>query len=251
MAIRDDVRLLGALRRAARSLTDHRRPDPHDAVQQIVTAAVETVDPAAGGGISRTDEGTVRSAYATSDDVHALDQLQSALHQGPCITAADRPPPSGVVLARDLAGPDQERWPEFAPRASALGYRSLLSLQLSSVPGRHSALNLYGREPDAFDEEAQTTASLFSFQAGILLHGVTDAENLRRALATRDVIGQAKGVLTERFRLGDDDAFQMLVEASQTTNTKLVDVARWLLDDARRTVTGPVSTPSMPPVRIR
>jgi hypothetical protein len=249
MAVRDDARLLGALRIAARSLTDTRRPDLDGAIQRIVTAAVDTVAPAVGGSISRTDREMVRSAYATSEDVLALDELQARLHQGPCISAMERSSSSAVVLARDLSGPDQDRWPAFAPRAARLGYRSLMSLQLSGAPGRHSALNLYARRPDAFDEEALTTAGLFSFQAGILLHGVSGAENLRRALPTRDVIGQAKGVLTERFRLGDNDAFQMLVEASQSTNTKLVVVARWLLDDARRTVTGPVSAPPPTPTK--
>lgn len=119
----------------------------------------------------------------------------------------------------------------------------MMSLSLSIAPNQNSALNLYAREREAFDDEAETTGNLFSLQAAILLFGVNDAEHLRRALESRDLIGQAEGVLTERFHLGDDDSFQMLVEASQTTNTKLVDLARWLLDDARRTRRGPISTP--------
>lgn len=240
---RDDARLVNALRNAARSFTTAGRIDLDKAIAQLVSSAVDSVTPAAGAGISRTAEGTVHSAYGTDEQVQRLDRLQSELQQGPCITAADRPPQNGFVYAPDLSGADHDRWPSFASQAAVLGYRSLLSLQLSNEPGHHSALNFYAREPDAFDEEARATASLFAFQAAVLLHGVEDAENLRRSLETRDLIGQAKGVLTERFHISDEGAFQVLVEASQTTDIRLVDVARWTLDDARRATCGPSSSP--------
>lgn len=241
MPISNTVSLLGALRVAARSMTNGPPSDPETTIRKIVRSAVDTVAPAVGAGISRTAEGTVHSAYGTSEDVRRLDQLQSELQQGPCITAADRPPASGMVYAGNLGGSDHDRWPLFASQAAGMGYHSMLSLHLSGAKGHNSALNLYALERDAFDEEAQTTASLFRLQAAVLLHGVKDTANLRRALETRDLIGQAKGVLTERFHLGDDDAFQMLVEVSQTTNTRLVDVARGVLADARRPRRGPMS----------
>lgn len=235
MAAHDDAGLVAALRTSAHQLTESPRPSLDDAIAQIVVSAVDTIAPAAGAGIARTGPGTVPSAYATSDDVRTLDQLQVRLHQGPCVTAADHPPDRGFVHARDLAGRDRDLWPSFAPQAVVLGYRSLLSLPLSHAAGHSSALNFYAREPHAFDEEAVVTASLFSLQAETLLYGVRSAESMRRALNTRDLIGQAKGVLIERFHLTDDDAFQLLVEASQSTNRKLVDVARWLLSEAQQT----------------
>lgn len=122
-----------------------------------------------------------------------------------------------------------------------LGYRSLLSLPLSRAAGYSSALNLYARAPGAFDEEAIVTASLFSLQAATLLYGVWKAESARRALDTRDLIGQAKGVLIERFHLTDDGAFQLLVEASQGSNLKLVEVARWLVSEAQQSRAGHAS----------
>ncbi len=139
-----------------------------------------------------------------------------------------------------------ERWPSFASQAASLGYRSLVSLQLSNVPGHGSALTLYAHEPDAFDEEARATAAQFGFQAAMLLHGRGEAENLRRALETRDLMGQATGVLMERFRIEDGEAFRMLVSASQATGIKLVEVARWVLTDAGRAAGGPISGPRPP-----
>lgn len=177
----------------------------------------------------------MHSAYATDEDVQRLDHLQSELQQGPRITASERAPESGIVLAHDLrAGPDRDRWPSFAPQATALGFRSLMSLQLSSTQGHRSALNLYGTGPHAFDETAQVTASLFSVQAAVLLHGAQDANPGGAAVAACDVIGKAEGVLIERFVLSDDEAFRMLMSASRDTDIKLVDVARWVLDDAQR-----------------
>lgn len=233
--------MLGALQGAARSLTSLERLDSDTAIQQIVDSAVETVAPASGGGVTRTDDGAVHAAYGTSEDVRGLDELQARLRQGPCVSAADHPAENGQIYARDLGGSDRDVWPAFAPQATALGYRSMLSTQLSGASGQHSALNLYAREPDAFDDEARTLAGLFSLQVAALLYGAGDVEHARRPMESRDLIGRATGVLTERFRLSDREAFGMLVTVSRTTDTTLVEVARWLLDDARRPTRGPLS----------
>lgn len=227
--------LLAALRRAAEDVIGDRDGGARDldaVLGRLVHSAVNAVSGADGSGISRTEHGTVRSSHATSEDIVALDQLQSRLGQGPCITAADDPPAGGIVLAADLDGDDARRWPAFAPAAVEAGYRCLLSVQLSVDDGRRSALNLYARAPGAYDESAQFTAGLFALQAAILLHGVEHAAHLGQALHTRDVIGQAKGILMERFTVDDNEAFQMLVNASQDTNVKLSDVARWLTGEA-------------------
>ena len=77
--------------------------------------------------------------------------------------------------------------------------------------GGRAALNLYAHEPDVFDDDAQLTAGLFGVQAAMLLYGSEQAAHLDRALATRDLIGQAKGILMERFSVGDEEAFRRWV----------------------------------------
>lgn len=225
-----DDRLVTSLRRAARELLA--RPsiaDLEQALGEIVAAAVDTVPGADAGGITMTEHGHITSRSPTSEAIRKLDQIQAELHQGPCISAAEQPPVDGVVLARNLATEaDASRWPRFAPYAVEAGYHSIMSTQLSANGGYRAALNLYSREPDAFDDSARTLAGLFGLQAAILLYGVRHAAELTLALNTRDVIGQAKGILQERFDVDDDQAFQMLVRSSQDTNVKLVDVARWL-----------------------
>jgi hypothetical protein len=228
--------LVVALRGAARDLVARRSiSDLEQTLGYIVAAAVDTVPGADAGGISMTENGHITSRCPTNEDVHKLDELQALLHEGPCITAVEQPPEDGVILARDLAeAPDADRWPHFAPQAVEHGYRSLMSTQLSTNGGTRAALNLYSHTPGAFDDSARTIAGLFGVQAGLLLYGVDHAAQMSRALDTRDVIGQAKGILMERFGVEGDQAFQMLVRSSQDTNIKLADVARWLTTSAGR-----------------
>ena len=222
--------LVVALRSAARDMLA--RPSILDLEQtlgRIVSAAVDTVPGVDAGGISLTEHGEITSRSPTDDDVRKLDEIQAELHEGPCISAAVEPPEDGVVLARDLSEqPDSDRWPRFAPRAVEHGFRSMLSTELSVDGGIRAALNLYSRTPGTFDESARTLAGLFGVQSAMLLYGVDQRAHLSQALDTRDVIGQAKGILMERFDVDDDQAFQMLVRSSQDTNMKLTAVARWL-----------------------
>jgi len=106
----------------------------------------------------------------------------------------------------------------------------LMSTHLSTDGCTRAALNLYSHAANTFDESARTTAGLFGLQAALLLYGVNHARQLGNALASRDLIGQAKGILMERFRVNGEQAFRMLVSSSQDTNIKLVEVARWLTE---------------------
>lgn len=230
--------LVVALRTAARDLAQRRSiRDLEQTLEQIVASAVATIPRVDAGSISMTEHGRITTRHPTTEAIAKLDETQSELHQGPCITALEDPPPSGTVVADDLAGDDAQRWPEFAPRAAEAGYRALMSTQLSVDGGIRGALNLYSAEPHAFGEEAQTLAGLFGIQASILLYGADTAAQLQRAVDSRDLIGQAKGILRERFKVDDEGAFQMLVKSSQETNMKLTAVAQWLTDD-----TGPNRT---------
>jgi hypothetical protein len=224
-----DVLVL-ALRRAARDLVSERSiSDLEHALSQIVATAVDTVPGVDAGGISMTENGHITSRSPTNDDVRKLDDTQARLHQGPCISAIESPPDDGVVLAQDLTRPpDTDRWPHFAPQAVAHGYQSILSTQLSPDGGTRAALNLYSRTANTFDESARITAGLFGLQAALLLYGANHARHLGQALESRDLIGQAKGILMERFHVTGEQAFRMLASSSQHTNIKLVEVARWL-----------------------
>ncbi|MEJ2870630.1 GAF and ANTAR domain-containing protein [Actinomycetospora sp. OC33-EN08] len=226
--------LVLTLRNTARVLLEQRSIRDHDTVvRDVVASAVRMVPAATAGGLTRTERGQVSSSHATNETVGALDQLQTQLGEGPCIDAAENPPPDGVMLADDLDVAEGDRWPSFAPQAVKAGVRSMLSSSiLTGRDGHHSALNLYADEPQAFDEDAQRLAGLFANQVAMLLYGADTARDLGAAVTSRDTIGQAKGLLMERFGLTAEEAFRMLVSASQDTNIKLVDVAAWTVHEA-------------------
>jgi ANTAR domain len=127
-----------------------------------------------------------------------------------------------------------ERWPRWAPAAAARGVESLISFQLFANKGSAGALNMYAGTANVFDDDTAEIGALFASQAALVLHGAQRMAGLNIALLSRDVIGQAKGILMERFDVGPDQAFAMLVESSQQTNMKLVDIATWLVEEKEK-----------------
>ncbi|NMO93090.1 GAF and ANTAR domain-containing protein [Actinomycetospora sp. TBRC 11914] len=228
----NDERLVIALRTAVNDLTGHRSiRDLEQVLGQVVASAVETIPAVDAGSISMIEQGHVETRHPTSDLIGRLDDTQSELGEGPCLSAIEDPPESGLVVAQDLGGDDAHRWPKFSAAAVEMGFRGLMSTQLTTEGGMRGALNLYAREPHAFDEHSRTLAGLFGVQAALLLYGASQARHLQRAVDSRDLIGRAKGILAERFGVDDDTAFQMLVKSSQDTNMKLTAVAQWLTEN--------------------
>jgi ANTAR domain/GAF domain len=221
--------LVIALRRASRALVERRSiRDLEETLGLIVSSAVDTIPGVDAGSISITEHGRIETRHPTNEAIRKLDDRQSELREGPCIQAIEDPPETGIVVADDFAGADAQRWPRFAECAIEAGFRALMSTQLSGERGARGALNLYSHAPGAFDEHARTLAGLFSSQAALLLYGSHQAIHLQRAVDSRDLIGQAKGILMERHKIDDEAAFQMLVRSSQETNLKLTKVACWL-----------------------
>ncbi len=158
-----------------------------------------------------------------------LDETQYDRDYGPCLHAARTGELTEIVDTRT-----DSRWPEYMPRAAEHGNLSSLSVPLAIDEDEQvsGALNIYAREPHAFDEDSRAAATGFAPYAAVAagnLHAFRTArdiaDNLRVALESRAVIDQAKGILMERFRLTPDAAFQALTRVSMETNTKLRDVA--------------------------
>jgi hypothetical protein len=244
MSIGRDDQVLVALRNAARDLAQRRSiRDLEETLRQIVASAVDSIPGVDAGSISITEHGRIETRHPTSAAIGKLDNTQSELREGPCITAIEDPPPNGLVVAEDFAGADAERWPRFASCVVEAGYRALMSTQLATGAGLRAALNLYSATPDAYDDYARNMAGLFGVQASLLLYGAETAAHLQRAVDSRDLIGQPKGILMERFKVDDEDAFRMLVKSSQDTNLKLTAVAGWLTREVRSSASTATSTP--------
>jgi transcriptional regulator with GAF, ATPase, and Fis domain len=204
-----------------------RQPDREATLQAIVRGVVNTVPGAAWAGVSLVRGQQVTPEVPTDEVVRLLDEHQSELNEGPCLSALRN---HHTVKVPDLAAPEQD-WPRFAAEAVRLGVRCLLSFRLFVQRETLGALNLYSPQPDAFDEDSFVIGHLFAQHAAIALAGATQEMRLGQALRSRDVIGQAKGILMLRHGLTEQQAFGRLVQASQHTNVKLVEVARWLIAD--------------------
>ena len=148
-----------------------------------------------------------------------------------------------TFYADDLSYDD--RWPRFGPQASATGIRSLLALPLIAG-GIIGALNLYARYPQAFGVIDRARGQLLAALAALAFTSAQTHQeeerrtaNLHAALATREIIGQAQGILIERERITGDQAFDLLRRASQHLNLKLREVAQTLVDTGERPDAGP------------
>ncbi|HSN37264.1 MAG TPA: GAF and ANTAR domain-containing protein [Arthrobacter sp.] len=190
----------------------------------IVHAALELVPHAADASVSLvTGNRTIDSRAASSDLPRRVDALQSETGQGPCLDASYE---KRVVSVPDLS--TDERWPDFSRAAFELGARSMLSFQLF-VDGEHlGALNLFGNDVGAFDAESERIGALVAAHAAVAVAGSQQVSQLTQALDTRDLIGQAKGILMERFKITPQQAFLLLSRASSELNIKLRDVAEQL-----------------------
>lgn len=203
----------------ARSLQDERSLE--ETLSGIVHAAVGTVPGARHASISgvrRRRE--VRTLAATDELSRAVDRVQYATGQGPCLDALYEQETVRVSILSE-----EDRWPEFRRRVAELSVGSMLAVQLFVRGDELGALNLLSQDVDAFGDESEHVALLFASHAAVAMSGAQQQDNLRRALQTRELIGQARGILMERFKITGDQAFGLLVRASQGTNRKLQEVA--------------------------
>jgi hypothetical protein len=206
---------------------------------RVAHAAVDMVDGAEVVSVTlRLGDGTFTTPAHTDSLATRVDEAQYEVGEGPCVTATATPG-FGVAHHPDLqdASAVGDRWPRWAPKAVELGVRCVLSTGIypADDPPRQATVNYYSSVPYALDHADRDTAMLLASFAGVVLHhsaARTAAElevaNLRKAIAARDVIGQAKGILMERRGYSADQAFETLRHASRTLNIKLRDVAATL-----------------------
>jgi GAF domain-containing protein len=187
------------------------------------------------------DGGTLSTPVFNGALADRVDALQYTNHEGPCLEAA-RAVEWTAILVSDLQ--DEEQWPRFASQGAAAGARSVLSVSLFAGPTlgaegvQHAvgSLNLYASSPHAFGGSERDTALLLALYAGLALaatEAISDAgerlDQLKEAMATRNVIGQAQGILMERHKFTAGQAFDRLRTSSMNLNRKLRDVAKELI----------------------
>ncbi|MBR8743758.1 GAF and ANTAR domain-containing protein [Nocardiopsis sp. MG754419] len=209
----------GAFARFARDLLEQ---DTVDATLDEITAlAVSEIEGCEYAGVSLLYQGGELTTPSSTDPiVEEADRLQHTTGQGPGIEAISA---RTVCVVSDLAR--ETRWPAFTEGATRLGLAGMMSLQLFTHQRVLGSLNLYSTETGAFDQDSTEVGEILAAHAAVALAAAQKSADLHQAIRTRERIGEATGILMERYRLTNTQAFSLLVKASQKLNTKLRDIA--------------------------
>ncbi len=170
--------------------------------------------------------GRLMTIVSNHEVVRRLDDLQYALGEGPCVTAVTE---DRTVVVENVR--HEQRWPAFMREAVPLGLRAQLGIRLFKDESGVGALNMYSLTHDHLDPHLGHLAELFAGHAAHALRHARLSEQLETALKTRSLIGQAIGILMERYDIDEPRAFDYLVRTSTTSNIKLRNVARSVVDE--------------------
>lgn len=206
----------------------HDAPSVEETVDAVVQFALQALN-CTYAGIAFATRGARPEVAAVTDPVVAeVFELQIGTQRGPLVESMQGHTP---ILIRDTGTDD--RWPVWAEAVSALGVRSVLDVPL--VTGSESrravgVLGLYSPDPDAFGPDDEAVAHILARHASVALASARHEESLALAIDARKLVGQAMGILMERYDMDADRSFAVLKRYSQDTNTKLRDVAQQLID---------------------
>jgi len=204
--------------------------NPSDTMERSLALVGQLVPGAQEAGFSMLHRGrAVDTPAATSDLVVRIDQLQYESQQGPCLDAIWE---SEVVRSPDIGSDD--RWPTWGPRVvDDTGMRSVLCFRLFTHGDRLGALNLYSRQSDAFDEADVEHGLAMAAHSAIAVSAALEVEHLKVGMDRRTVIGQAQGILMERFDMDSEHAFALLTRLSSHSNRKLREIALEIVETRR------------------
>lgn len=197
-----------------------------EVLTHVTSAAVELIPGADLAGVLLIGKAIEHETLAPTDDLmYALDNLQEKYGEGPCVQAA-----TDELIVRTDDFETETAWPNYSPEVLKLGIRSAVSFKLYTSQATAGALNLFSHKPGVFTGEDEAIGSVLAAHAAAAILASRHGEQLQSALTSRDIIGQAKGIIMERFNVDAVRAFEMLRELSQTGNVKLVDIAQRVID---------------------
>lgn len=202
----------------------HQQPDTDHTVQAVAEYALHAVGADYAGVMLVHGRDRVEVAAATDPKVDKADQLQLVLDEGPCLSSIEAG--ETFVIADTTT---EQRWPHWCRQVSELGILSTLSIRLATDRSRVGTLNLYAGTTNRFcDADDILVGQVLARHAAIALDTSRQIDSLQQAIDGHTVIGQAQGILMERYELNADQAFAVLRRYSQSHNTKLAEVARQL-----------------------
>ena len=218
-----------------------------DTVARVARLACQA-GPADSAGVTVQGHGRARLVASTDDLAGRLDQLQVRLDEGPSLHAHRHQQPCRIA---DTTA--ETRWPRFAAEAHSSGVGSTLSLPIESRGQAAGTLNLYAAATDAFGDDVVDHMALFARQAGVVLVNAQTYwearalnDNLQQAMASRATIDHAIGILMAGGAPTPEDAFQILVRASQRENRKLRAIAAGIVARASQRCAHPTQARTSP-----
>jgi GAF domain-containing protein len=199
-----------------------------ETLERICTLAVELVEGCEAAGIMVLRDGKVETLAASDDVVRASDRMQGEFREGPCFDATRNK--HEVYRISDFTA-TPARWPRYTPEARKLGVGSLMGFLLYTQDHDNlGALDLYSSRPNAFGESHEQVGWLLASHAAVAWASARHAAHLHTAIDTRQVIGEATGIMMATLGLSGDEAFARLVRYSQNTNVKVRELAQTISD---------------------
>jgi GAF domain-containing protein len=213
---------------AEMALEVHEEQTVSDTVERVLDFARSAIDCSHAAVVFVHAKRRIETVASTDPVVTCLDATQMELGEGPDLSI-QRDKHSVVVDDTH----HEKRWPSWASAAAQVGLRSMIGVRLYTSQRTMGSLNLFDSRPHHFSQADVQVAHVLARHAAIALAHVHESDHLWRAIDARKLIGQAQGILMERYDLDDRRAFAVLRRYSQHNNIKLHDVARMVVDTRR------------------
>ena len=205
-------------------------------MQQLAELAVHALDGGEDCSISLATLGgpDLKTVAAAGKFGNKIDALQRETGEGPCLSSIEEHAVFHIPNMRD-----DDTWPKFSKAASEIGVRSMVCYVLRLSENSTGAMNMIATKEDAFSPEDVDTGTIFAAQAAVAMSGAITHEDdqaevaqLEEGMKSRQMIGQAVGILMSTRRIDADEAFRILQKASQDSNIKLRAIAERVVDKA-------------------
>lgn len=194
--------------------------DPTTMLERVSQYARVLLDADDAGVMRVRSRSEIETPAATSPRVDQAHQLQVEHDEGPCLDAIH-----GRATYRSDDVKDDLRWPKWGPAAAAIGIRSVIGVRLATRNRGYGSLNIYADRPSAFTASDEQAAEILAAHATAAFAVAERVEGLTTAVESRTTIGQAQGILMQKFDMGSDAAFEFLKRISQHENKRLSTVA--------------------------
>jgi transcriptional regulator with GAF, ATPase, and Fis domain len=207
------------------------RPHPEEVMERFAALAPEHIRGADQASVMLCGRRGLRSSAVEGSCTYLIDEIQDELREGPALDCAAT---SRTVRVDDLTA--DSPWPRFAQFVLAeTPVRSMLVFHLYTGVQTLGAMSLYSHRPRGLDDTAEELGLILATHAALTLEAVQRSRQFRSALGSRDIIGQAKGILMERYEISPAAAFSLLTKLSQESNKPVVVIAKELVETKPKT----------------